>query len=358
MLLPRFTLNKLLVRCLNLTMAGRNSQLTPSNRSSSQSRSSNSKQFKQTCTQLLDLPPAKVTEWLQSFDAVISDCDGVLWVYGKAIEGSVDVMNQLKSMGKSIYFCTNNSTKTRSELLVKGVELGFNIDQNSIISTAHATAAYLKQRNFNKRVYVIGSTGITQELDAVGIKHTDVGPDPMPGSLNEFMTQHLKLDTDIGAVVVGFDEHFSFPKMTKAATYLNDKKCLFIATNTDERFPMPTHVVPGSGSFVRAIQTCAEREPFIIGKPNPAICEQLIRANKVNPARTLMIGDRANTDILLGYNCGFQTLLVGSGIHQLSDVEQWKKSNNPEDKKLIPDVYLPKLGDLLPALLTDRANIY
>lgn len=276
---------------------------------------------------------------------------GVLWVYGKAIAGSADVMNNLKKLGKSIYFCTNNSTKTREELHVKGEELGYHITKDGIISTAHATAAYLKQRNFNKRVYVVGSEGITKELDKVGIEHTEVGPDVMPSTLGDFMAKHLTLEQNIGAVVVGFDEHFSFPKMTKAASYLSDPNCLFIATNTDERFPMPTLVVPGSGSFVAAIQTCAERKPIVIGKPNPAICEQLIKNKKINPARTLMIGDRANTDVLLGYNCGFQTLLVGSGIHQLSDVEQWKSSEDPEDKKLIPDVYLPKLGDLLPAIV-------
>lgn len=259
-------------------------------------------------------------------------------------------------MGKSIYFCTNNSTKTRKELLVKGIELGFNITEDGIISTAHATAAYLKNRNFNKRVYVIGSEGIGKELDAVGIEHSGIGPDVMQGTLSTFMSQHLTLESNIGAVVVGFDEHFSFPKMTKAASYLSDPNCLFIATNTDERFPMPEMVVPGSGSFVNAIRTCAERKPTVIGKPNPAICQTLIKQNKIKPARTLMIGDRANTDILLGYNCGFQTLLVGSGIHNMTDVDQWKNSKDPEDKKLIPDVYLPKLGDLLPLILNSMTH--
>ncbi|XP_013113366.2 glycerol-3-phosphate phosphatase isoform X1 [Stomoxys calcitrans] len=304
--------------------------------------------FKKTATKLLEQNADKVTQWLDTFDAVITDCDGVLWVYGDVLPGAAEVMNRFKEMGKKIFFCTNNSTKTRKELLVKSHNMGFNITEEEVISTAHSLAAYLKNRNFNKKVFVIGSEGITKELDAVGIDHTKVGPEHMPGSLQQYLSNHFKLDDNIGAVVVGFDEYFSFPKMTKAASYLNNPECLFIATNTDERFPMPNMVVPGTGSFVRAIETCAERKATVIGKPNVAICEHLIKDGTIVPERTLMIGDRCNTDILLGYNCGFQTMLVGTGIHQLNDVDSWKASDDPELHKLLPDVYLPKLGDLLP----------
>lgn len=208
-------------------------------------------------------------------------------------------------------------------------------------------AKYLKDMNFKKKVYVIGSPALGKELDRVGIKHIGIGPDLMQTTFGKLRDEGFDKDRDIGAVVVGFDEHISYPKMVKGGTHLNEPGCLFIATNTDERGILPHIVMPCSGSMVRAMEAAADRKALVIGKPNPIFCADLLKKDNITPNRTLMIGDRGNTDILFGFNCNFQTLMVGSGVHTLEDVENWKRSDNPEDRKQVPDVYLPKLGDLL-----------
>lgn len=301
-------------------------------------------------TNIASLSKEEIITWLKSFDCCLTDCDGVLWIYNNVVKGSPEMINKFSALGKKVFFITNNSTKTREEFLEKAKKMSYNVNVDNILSTAFLVAQYLKGLNFQKKVYIVGSTGIARELDNVGIKHTEVGPDVLATNLADLVQTGFTPDPDIGAVVVGFDEHFSFPKMFKAASYLNNPDVLFIATNTDERFPMPGFVVPGTGSIVRSIETCSERPAFVIGKPNPYICDHIQKAYGINPKRTLMIGDRCNTDILLGKRCGFQTLMVETGIHKQKDLQEWAHSSDPETKDLIPDFYVDCLGTLEPYL--------
>jgi len=264
------------------------------------------------------------------------------------IQGSADVISHLQKIGKRIFYVTNNSSSTRKEFVSKCSKHDYPASEDNILCTAHLTACYLQDIDFKKKVYVVGSKAITDELDAVGIKHLGVGPDPMCSDMTTLLRNEVHLDPDVGAVVVSFDRHFSIPKMVKAASYLRQPDCLFIGTNTDEVFPTDLPLtVPGTGTFVKAMETCTRRQAFKIGKPSPYVCEAVVNRHKVDPSKTLMIGDNCSTDMRFGNRCGFKTLLVLTGVTTLDAVHQLQKSSLQDDQEMVPNYYIDRLGDML-----------
>jgi len=268
-------------------------------------------------------------------------------------------------IGKKVFFLTNNSTKTRGEFLEKFNSLGFEATEEEIISTAYLTALYLKGIGFERKAYVVGSKGITQELAAVGIECLPVGPEPVPITSETWSDKdfaNVSLDPEVGAVIVGFDHHFSYIKALKAASYLNEngywgKERLFIATNTDEQFPgrgaQKKLVFPGTGTFVSAISTCAGREPTIMGKPETFPFQLIQQEYNLKPSRVLMVGDRGNTDILFGKKCGLKTLLVLSGVTTLAQMHAWEESKM-EDHLYVPDYYAKDVSDVCKYFLRNK----
>jgi ribonucleotide monophosphatase NagD (HAD superfamily) len=74
-------------------------------------------------------------------------------------------------------------------------------------------------------------------------------------------------------------------------------------------------VLPGTGIGVAAVSCAAGRTPINCGKPERFLLDRLLeRDASIEPRRTLMVGDRLDTDILFGQAAGFDTLLVMSGI--------------------------------------------
>ncbi|XP_050697500.1 glycerol-3-phosphate phosphatase-like isoform X1 [Eriocheir sinensis] len=301
--------------------------------------------------------PAPITKenfkrFLDSFDTVLTDCDGVIWRGDELVGRSNQTLNTLQAMGKKVFYVTNNSTKSRDEYVAKCERLGFKATKESILSSAFVLAQYLKQQDFKKRVYVVGTGGITQELDAVGITHCGPQKEVFESGNILSLANTIKLEPDVGAVAVGFDPFFTFPKILRAASYLDQPGCLFLATNTDERFPVSSKnlVFPGTGCMVRCVETAAERPPVIMGKPSTKMFTVIQEKNNLDPKRTIMIGDRCNTDILFGKNCGLQTLVVLSGVTSQADLDTWAASSDPEHHRLLADYCLTQLDELLPLL--------
>jgi len=191
------------------------------------------------CKEVSKLSDAQVAEWFNSFDTVMTDCDGVLWVGAEAIPGSPDMVQRFRALGKRVFYVTNNSTKHRREYKTKVDKLGFGGDLEEIVGTAYLAAAYLEQVGFdkNKLVYVVGSTGITQELDDVGIKYLPIGVSSSLTLKDQVLTGVKDLDLErVGAVLFGISLDFNYKDLMLCNVLLANPDCLFLLDMPDETF--------------------------------------------------------------------------------------------------------------------------
>ncbi|XP_043959049.1 glycerol-3-phosphate phosphatase [Gambusia affinis] len=291
-----------------------------------------------------------VRQLLDSVDNVLFDCDGVIWRGDQAIPGAARVISLLKQRGKKVFFVTNNSTKTRKMYADKLSSLGFDAAEDEVFGTAFCCAAYLRSEcGLRGKVYLVGSDAMRQELEAVGIQAVGVGPDPVSGKQLDWAS--VPLDPEVQAVVVGFDEHFSYMKLNRAMQYLTQKDCLFVGTNRDTRLPLEGgKAVPGTGCLLQAVETAAQRQAQTVGKPSRFMFECVARRFGLRPERCLMVGDRLDTDILLGSACGLKTLLTLTGVSSVAEAAAHRDSGDDERRAMVPDYYVESIGDLLPAL--------
>jgi len=77
------------------------------------------------CQDLASMSPTEVKTFFDSYDTVLTDCDGVLWKGNNPIEGSPEMIHKFREMGKRVIYVTNNSTKTRKDYVKKCADLGF-----------------------------------------------------------------------------------------------------------------------------------------------------------------------------------------------------------------------------------------
>ncbi|EGT39760.1 hypothetical protein CAEBREN_29285, partial [Caenorhabditis brenneri] len=169
------------------------------------------------------------------------------------------------------------------------------MNKNTLVNPAAVVADILHQSGLDgKRVYLIGEQGLRDEMDELGIEYFGHGPEKIrneDGS-GAFMYD-IKLEDNVGAVVVGYEKHFDYTKMMKAANYLREKGVLFVATNEDETCPGPNPevVIPDAGPIVAAIRCASGRDPLTVGKPCTSAFNYIKRKWNINPSRTMMIGD-------------------------------------------------------------------
>lgn len=226
------------------------------------------------------------------------DMDGVLYRGSALIPGADLFVRQLRELQIPFRFLTNNSQRTRRDVVARLARMGIPAHEDDVFTCAMATARFLAAQKPGGTAYVIGEGGLLTALHQNGYAVVDHDPD---------------------YVVVGEGRTFNL-EMVEAAVRMISNGSKLIATNLDPNCPTQNGIRPGCGAMVAMLEAATGQKAFSLGKPSPimmrAACEEL----RLDPSQAAMIGDTMETDILGGIQLGMHTMLVLSGGTRADDL--------------------------------------
>lgn len=232
------------------------------------------------------------------------DMDGTVYLDETWIDGAKEFLSRIEQTGRKYCFMTNNSSKNAEAYIDKLHRMGLDIDpEKQLVTSGHATIAYLNKQFPGKKVYLFGNRVLMDEFEAAGIVLEEDHPD---------------------VVVTAFDTSFTWTKLCRLCDFIR-AGIPYIGTHPDYNCPTKTGFVPDIGALFAYVQASAGRMPDkIVGKPNREIIDYMLNVMGAEPKSTAVVGDRLYTDVQSGISNGLYGILVLSGEVQLADLPDAK----------------------------------
>lgn len=231
----------------------------------------------------------------------VFDVDGVLVRGEEIIPRAPEAIERLRRGGKKVIFISNNSTKSREAYIAKFTRIGIPVTADDLVLSTYATARYVANEKPRAKVYMVGASGLRDEIKLAGLKLVD---DPLQA---EYVI--------VGSAFNGKGQLTpeNGERITGALRALYHAGAKFVATNPDRIFPAKEGVIPGTGAVIGALSYMVDREPdAIIGKPSPYIVKIALDRLGLSGKECAIVGDM-DTDMLAGQGMGMKTIFVRSG---------------------------------------------
>lgn len=234
------------------------------------------------------------------FDGILCDLDGVVYRGNAEVPGAAETLNAIRELGVKCAYVTNNASRTPAEVAHQLQQMGIHTNPSEVVTSAQAGAQVLSELvPRGSKIYVVGGNGIDVALRDIGLN-----PERNPAGCV--------------AVLQGFGPAIEWRHLAEAS-YLIQGGAVWVATNSDLTFPTEKGIAPGNGSLVQAVAHAVGRQPDGLGgKPSPALIALAI--TRMESHKSLMVGDRFDTDIAGAHDLGIATLLVLTGVATLEDV--------------------------------------
>lgn len=252
--------------------------------------------------------------------------DGTVYLNNTVFPTTAPFLALLNRLGIGHTFLTNNPSKSTAEYIAHLNRMGIQATADQLYTSTQSTIDFVK-KNFPevRRLFVLGTSGLCDELKNAGFELTPDDPNTSPD-----------------AVLVGFDKTLTYPRLCRAAWWIKQGKPFF-ATNPDLVCPTdePT-VLIDCGSITAALEKATSRTPdAVLGKPDPAMLHGILERHSLEPENLAMVGDRLYTDMAMAHRAGILGVLVLTGEASAVEAER----HIPKPELIVPT--LKEFGELL-----------
>jgi arabinose operon protein AraL len=247
------------------------------------------------------------------------DLDGTVYLGEALLPGAGETIAALRSAGRRVAFLSNKPLYTRGDYAEKLTRLGIPTTAEEVVNSSVVLARYLRKLDPGAPVFVIGEPPLIGELQEHGFE--------------------VRGDADVRWVVIAFDRTFDYGKLNTALQAVRRHGARLIATNPDRTCPVEGGEIPDCAGMIAAVEAVTgQRVEAIVGKPSPVILEVALETLGVAARDCVIVGDRLETDIVMGRSLGLATVLVLTGVTRADD---------PRIAEIGPDLVLPAIRALL-----------
>jgi len=244
---------------------------------------------------------------------IATDLDGTLFKGETLIDGVRESILELKNNDLEIYFTTNNSSQSPSEIRAKLVSLlSLEIDINKIITTLIVFKDLLSKK-FDK-LYIYGTDGLKKYIKTLNI-------------------EVVSLDAS-EAVLIGRKEINNDLEIEEIISFVKNGAQIY-CLNKDLTYPTEYGEQPGNGEVVKIIEDELSINIESLGKSGELYPSYFTSKDiKID----FVIGDRVDTDIMFGKYLNAVTFLVSTGVDNYLDIK-------------LADYQLNNFSDVIPFII-------
>jgi NagD protein len=229
------------------------------------------------------------------YSGYIFDLDGTIYLGERLIPGAGETIERLKSLSKKIIYLSNKPLQTLEDYAAKLTRLGIPTRAEEVINSSLVMARWLSGEAPGATIYVIGEAPLIQELVRAGFRISEKAG-------------------EIQYVIASFDRTFDYRKLNIALQAIK-RGAHFVATNPDRTCPVEGGEIPDCAAMIGAVEgTTGKKVETVVGKPSDIMIRVAVDYMGLRPQDCILVGDRLETDMVMGKKAGMAAALVLTGV--------------------------------------------